>query len=866
MPVFKISRVDDDVVQDILAFPQPPAMPPKYEVVVFRQDRTIPTIVAIADPEELRELVQVPEGKHFVFTLVRRQRGLTWRPWHVLIPSLSGRRRNDDSFYQDSPDEYWEGLVNGTYASYDKRLKSISSESAIMCKDVHIGAWIVDVDVQSSYGRYQFHTEPAYFDILLPMNNGPIHPHTLVNMFPIIANNYECPEFERHPSVEEHAEAIQAHKRHLKQLVVMNLLADTPQERPFTGFDGTPLPNVKIDDHHVELMLDDDQSGWSEWGDVHVGSINGLAINPESDGYYIVNFYDSHWLVEGALHRGTLDTIVRLFEPAADSQINRFLRQCHLSTVRSIPRCPHVVSDHAVLRPDQVAMLEEMVHRENTQSFVDTLFIPSCTDSSGRYELLVSPLLGKGAVRDLENTAARKITGGLAVAPMGFGKTLIGLYLAASDPALKTLVVCPAVVLGQWASMLPDAVVSAYVHNGGRRYSSGDPLPAETVTVVSYATVRRGDPWLTEHRWDRIIFDECHVMKTSNNQLVDRCRALVSPRRWGLTATPTCEQNPCLLGQIKAIVQMEGGNYRFHSSNENYMTFAQDTFAALFAFRPPTDDNDTLFSYTEQTLPIDIPESVQARIQAEKERLTEAGVALTSRNAIAALRRVESGMMMARVSGGVRRRSRDDVRPETIYGTASDECAVCMNELQDPRVVSCGHMFCRVCIQTALMVRHVCPLCRAPAYTVFPPTVPDDFHSSDQDGENVTLDAYRARALKDFVSSSSPDDKFIVFSQFNPVLSSIAEELRTAGIGCVHLRTGTSVLARQRDTATFFDDPSCRVMVLNIRWANAGLNLTAANNVVFMESPASESHKTQAIGRACRTGQTRDVLVSTFAN
>ncbi|CAD7968141.1 unnamed protein product [Amoebophrya sp. A25] len=42
------------------------------------------------------------------------------------------------------------------------------------------------------------------------------------------------------------------------------------------------------------------------------------------------------------------------------------------------------------------------------------------------------------------------------------------------------------------------------------------------------------------------------------------------------------------------------------------------------------------------------------------------------------------------------------------------ECALCLRLLLDPVSVSCGHTFCRSCIETSLDHRSACPLCRQP--------------------------------------------------------------------------------------------------------------------------------------------------------
>jgi hypothetical protein len=44
-----------------------------------------------------------------------------------------------------------------------------------------------------------------------------------------------------------------------------------------------------------------------------------------------------------------------------------------------------------------------------------------------------------------------------------------------------------------------------------------------------------------------------------------------------------------------------------------------------------------------------------------------------------------------------------------------DTCAICLiDDAVEPRTTTCGHIFCGECLERALAVRMVCPLCRRP--------------------------------------------------------------------------------------------------------------------------------------------------------
>ena len=59
----------------------------------------------------------------------------------------------------------------------------------------------------------------------------------------------------------------------------------------------------------------------------------------------------------------------------------------------------------------------------------------------------------------------------------------------------------------------------------------------------------------------------------------------------------------------------------------------------------------------------------------------------------------------------------------------------------------------------------------------------------------------------------------------------------------------------------FQDDPPTTLFLLNANVATVGLNLTAANHIILMEPSMNPAQERQAIGRAHRLGQQREVTV-----
>jgi superfamily II DNA or RNA helicase len=104
--------------------------------------------------------------------------------------------------------------------------------------------------------------------------------------------------------------------------------------------------------------------------------------------------------------------------------------------------------------------------------------------------------------------------------------------------------------------------------------------------------------------------------------------------------------------------------------------------------------------------------------------------------------------------------------------------------------------------------------------------------------------------------------KVLVFSSFVKHLELIKEGLEQNGVGYT-LLTGASV-NRGEIVNAFQENPHCRVFLISLKAGGVGLNLTAADYVFILDpwwNPASED---QAVSRAHRMGQQKNVFVYRF--
>jgi len=101
--------------------------------------------------------------------------------------------------------------------------------------------------------------------------------------------------------------------------------------------------------------------------------------------------------------------------------------------------------------------------------------------------------------------------------------------------------------------------------------------------------------------------------------------------------------------------------------------------------------------------------------------------------------------------------------------------------------------------------------------------------------------------------------KVLVFSQFVRMLKIIAEELKKEGV-VFEVLTGAT---RDRETCVknFQEDPNTKVFLISLKAGGLGLNLTAADYVMIYDPWWNPAAERQAIDRAHRIGQDKNVFV-----
>ncbi|TQN66145.1 DNA repair protein RAD5B [Colletotrichum shisoi] len=117
-----------------------------------------------------------------------------------------------------------------------------------------------------------------------------------------------------------------------------------------------------------------------------------------------------------------------------------------------------------------------------------------------------------------------------------------------------------------------------------------------------------------------------------------------------------------------------------------------------------------------------------------------------------------------------------------------------------------------------------------------------------------------AAVLQKILTSES-DSKHIVFSYWTSTLDLLSNLLHKEAVYHVQVDGRTSYVERSRRLEAFKEKTDIPVLLMSVETGALGLNLTAANCVHIVEPQWNPSVEEQAVARALRMGQKRNVTV-----
>lgn len=220
--------------------------------------------------------------------------------------------------------------------------------------------------------------------------------------------------------------------------------------------------------------------------------------------------------------------------------------------------------------------------------------------------------------------------------------------------------------------------------------------------------------------------------------------------------------------------------------------------------------------------------------------------------------------------------------PTQSRSKAGGICSLCQDGIQTGLTAKCGHHFHKDCVQEYLGEAPVlacggvgCPSCFTPLTIDF--DAEEDFDEIVESTkkkksmmDNIDPEKFQSstkiEALMDEIEKMNrdPTSKALVFSQFIRFLDLIEWRLKRACIGCAKVTGAINIQARNNIIMDFNTNPNMKVLLISLKAGGEGLNLQAANHVFLMDPWWNPAAELQAMQRAHRIGQTRELTCTRF--
>jgi SNF2 family DNA or RNA helicase len=223
--------------------------------------------------------------------------------------------------------------------------------------------------------------------------------------------------------------------------------------------------------------------------------------------------------------------------------------------------------------------------------------------------------------------------------------------------------------------------------------------------------------------------------------------------------------------------------------------------------------------------------------------------------------------------------------------TEPESCPICLEDINNIAITSCGHKFCWECIDNYAKTLTIkkCPCCK----TEFTPKdiyllkkTDENEYKNDNELQQIINDTKSTKigniiywlkqqfnnnnedgTSSSTSSTSSTTSKIIVFSQWDEILNKVSEYLEKYKINVVHCKG--SVYQKKKSIDLFINSEKYNIIMLSSRNAASGINLTVANKIVFIEPVYGNNEyrtniENQAIGRCARIGNKQTINVTRF--
>jgi hypothetical protein len=468
-----------------------------------------------------------------------------------------------------------------------------------------------------------------------------------------------------------------------------------------------------------------------------------------------------------------------------------------------------------------VDALRLAVRDASIDGFLDSPELEAAYDSLARglpVELPHSPVKIRGALRPYQSRGVSWMSflsglglGACLADDMGLGKTVQTLAMIQHHRDLgerrPVLLICPTSVLENWrlevARFLPDLPI--YLHHGRKRpkgLAFAREINGYAIVLSSYSMLQRDSSLYGAIDWAGVVLDEAQNIKNPDTNQARAARGIKAAWRVALTGTPIENH----VGDLWSIMEflmpgMLGSKRRF---DEEYVKPIQESM-----------DSGLMNDLKRSVAPF-----IMRRMKTDRDIAPDLP------------RKIET-----KVYCGLKREQ------AALYSEVTDELG--------REIVGAGGIRRRGIVLAGLT--KIKQICDHPSLAL-----------NDQDpspGRSAKMERMMALADEMFETGC----KALVFTQYVEMGDILKLQLQDRyGKEAMFLHGGIPKDSRDRMVRRFQEGQGPQFFILSLRAGGVGLNLTGANHVVMYDRWWNPAVEQQAIDRAYRIGQSKNVQVHIF--
>ncbi len=193
---------------------------------------------------------------------------------------------------------------------------------------------------------------------------------------------------------------------------------------------------------------------------------------------------------------------------------------------------------------------------------------------------------------------------------------------------------------------------------------------------------------------------------------------------------------------------------------------------------------------------------------------------------------------------------------DRIKDISSNSCVICMDNVKNPVMLECTHLYCGKCIFEWIQRNNAsnCPYCRMQITSFDKLTaIVDNKEKEDEPMEDDIL-TKEDRLL--MIIKKKPDGKFLIFTKIDNGFELSKKKMDENGIKYEFLKGNTAHMMNVLDR---FKNGKLNVILLNTQYAGSGIDINYATDVIIFHSMGID--KQQAIGRAQRVGRNKVLYI-----